>query len=117
MPHPPRPKSPHMPLLTKILKPHQFNAETIAGLFPPEVHSVLEETAQYVLNSLESRGIVSKTEILKPAEFNSTTIAILMWERSYGPNGWDQTTEMARQDTIDQAQWILDALYQDGIVA
>lgn len=111
-----------MPLLTKILQPEEFNAETIANcfphadLFPAPLHALLEQTAQYVLNSLESRGILSKVEIFQPADFNSTTIAILMWERAYGPNAWMQATEQSRQDTIDQAQYVLDALYRDGII-
>lgn len=114
-------------LMTKILLPDQFNAETIsdlmwdaiganASLFPPSLENELEEIAQYVLNSLESRGIVSRTEILKPADFNSTTIAILMWEKTRGPNAWTQGTEEAHMQTIDQAQYVLDALWRKGII-
>lgn len=114
-------------LMTKILLPDQFNAETIsdlmrdaigasASLFPPSLENELVEIAQYVLNSLESRAIVSRTEILQPAKLNSTTIAILMWERTLGPNAWTQGTEEAHMVTIDQAQYVLDALYQRGII-
>lgn len=110
-----------MSLITKILEPDQFNAETIAELFssalqiPAIIHNA-ESIARYVLNSLESHGIVNRTEILKPANFNSTTIAILMWEQANGPNAWTQGTEAAHMVTIDQSQYVLDALWRRGII-
>ena len=114
-----------MSLITKILQPDQFNAQTIADLMwsgiggeamPPDLKANIEAAARYVLNSLEARGIVNRTAILKPADFNSTTIAILMWEQGGGPNAWSQGTKDARQITIDQAQYVLDALAERGII-
>ena len=114
-----------MSLITKILQPDQFTAENIADLMiraigfetsPPDLRVNIEATARYVLMQLGARGIVSQTEVLLPAKLNSTTIAILMWEHAAGPDAWNQGTEDARQITIDQAQYVLDALYQQGII-
>lgn len=114
-----------MSLITKIIQPDQFNAQTIADLMwsgiggeamPSDLKANIEATARYVLMQLGARGIVSQTEVLLPAKLNSTTIAILMWEHAAGPDAWNQGTEDARQITIDQAQYVLDALYQQGII-
>lgn len=114
-----------MPLLTKILKPSRFTPENIAQLMassigfeiiPLDVLQNMETTAGYVIEQLHDRGIISQSAILDPAKFNSTTIAMLMWEKAAGPKAWDQGTQDAQRITIDQAQYVLDALYREGII-
>lgn len=124
-----------MSLITKILEPNRFTPENIAELmlnaigFSPHapdlgtIRSNIEATARYVLEQLGARGILSQTEILLPKKFNSATIAILMWEHAAGPDACIDIidiavaiTQDARQITVDQAQYVLDALYQKGII-
>jgi hypothetical protein len=101
-----------MSLITKILKPEEFNAAAIS-----KGAQIPGEFAAYVLYQLGARGIIGTVPaVLQPERFNAQTIAVLLCEHAAGPNGWNHQTETAKMALIDQVQAFLDQWERDGVI-